>query len=77
MVLNELWDPGWQVTVDGRAATAVRANHLLRGVVVDAGAHAIAWRYEPRGMRALTIAMLLGWLATLGALLVPTKRAIA
>lgn len=77
VVLSELWDPGWQVTVDGRAATPVRANYLLRGVVVDAGPHAITWRYAPRGLWALTIAMLLGWLSVLGALAWPRREVAA
>jgi hypothetical protein len=74
LVLSELWDRGWRVWIDGVPAAPVRANYLLRGVVVPAGAHAITWRYEPAGMRALTAAMVLGWVSVLAALLWPRRR---
>jgi hypothetical protein len=48
VVLNEKWFAGWRVTVDGREATPLRANHLLRAVPVEAGAHRIVWTFEPR-----------------------------
>lgn len=74
VVLSELWDRGWRVWIDGAPAPALRANYLLRGVVVPGGTHTITWRYEPAGMRALTAAMLLGWLAVLAAALWPRRR---
>jgi len=59
VVLNEAFAPGWKVRVDGKAATPVRANYLLRGVVVGAGAHRVVWTYEPRDY--------LAWLSLWGA----------
>ncbi len=53
VVLNEIQFPGWQVTVDGKPATALRANYLLRAVRVGVGKHRIVWRFEPRGWRFL------------------------
>ncbi|MGE5181786.1 MAG: hypothetical protein ACM31C_06975 [Acidobacteriota bacterium] len=55
VVLNEIMFPGWRVTVDGRDATPVRANYLLRAVWVDAGHHTIAWRFSPAGWPSLVI----------------------
>jgi hypothetical protein len=59
VVLNEILFPGWEVTVDGRAATPLRANYLLRAVHVDAGHHTITWRFAPRGWRLLVGSYLL------------------
>lgn len=53
VVLNEIMFPGWQVEVDGRAATPLRANYLLRAVAVGPGQHTITWRFEPRRWRFL------------------------
>ena len=51
VVLDDAWAPGWSVEVDGRPASAVQANMVLRGVVVPAGEHEIAWRYRVPGLR--------------------------
>jgi hypothetical protein len=59
VVLNEIMFPGWEVTVDGHAATPIRANYLLRAVHVDAGHHTITWRFEPRAWRWLVGSYLL------------------
>jgi hypothetical protein len=59
VVLNEIMFPGWEVTVDGHAATPIRANYLLRAVRVEAGRHTITWRFEPRGWKLLVGAYVL------------------
>lgn len=53
VVLNEILFPGWRAFVDGKEATPVRANYLLRTVWVTAGRHDITWRFEPRRWRVL------------------------
>lgn len=53
VVLNEIMFPGWEVTVDGNAATALRANYLLRAVEVGPGAHTIIWSFQPPLWRVL------------------------
>jgi hypothetical protein len=59
VVLNEVDAPGWSVRIDGRPAEPVRANWVLRGVVVPAGVHDLLWEYAPRDYGA--------WLALWGA----------
>ena len=75
VVLNEIMFPGWQVTVDGEDATAVRANYLLRAVHVGAGKHTITWHFQPRLWRALVGGYLLALMIMLAAALVPRRRA--
>jgi hypothetical protein len=53
VVLNEILFPGWHVTVDGGAASPVRANYLMRAVWVKPGHHTITWTFSPRRWRLL------------------------
>ena len=64
VVLNDNWAEGWTVRVDGRAAVPLRVNDVMRGVVVGAGRHEIAWSYAVPGLR-LGVAMSLVGLALL------------
>jgi hypothetical protein len=78
VVLDDAWAPGWSVTVDGRPAHALRTDVVMRGVVVPAGEHTIAWRYRVPGLRLGALLSGLGLLALLawaGILLVRTVRA--
>jgi len=42
---------GWTATVDGRATPWLTADVLRRAVPIDAGTHAIRWRYRAPGLR--------------------------
>lgn len=51
LVLSEIWYPeGWSATIDGEPAVIIRANYILRALVVPAGDHEISFSYEPKGM---------------------------
>ena len=43
--LADLWYPDWKVTVDGRPAKLLRADHVLRAVAVPAGRHLVEFRF--------------------------------
>ncbi|MGA2835264.1 MAG: YfhO family protein [Acidimicrobiales bacterium] len=45
VVLSASYDPGWQVTVDGRAATPVMVAPALVAVHVGSGTHRVSFRY--------------------------------
>jgi hypothetical protein len=47
LVLHDLYYPGWEVKVDDRAETVLRANLLFRGVEVPAGHHRVEFTFRP------------------------------
>jgi uncharacterized membrane protein YfhO len=51
-VLADSHQPGWAVTIDGRAAHGARVDLLVRGVAVPAGTHRVEWRYATPGRAA-------------------------
>lgn len=51
VVFSEVYADGWTVTVDGKPAELLRANHALRSVAVPAGTHTIAMTYAPHSLR--------------------------
>ncbi|MGN6189917.1 MAG: hypothetical protein ACTHOE_13570 [Conexibacter sp.] len=76
VVLDDAWAPGWSVKVDGRPSRPLQADMVLRGVVVPAGTHEIAWSYRVPGLRAgaalsaLALLIAAGW----GAWLLARRR---
>ncbi len=47
LLLLDSFAPGWNVTVDGTAATVLRANALFRAVRLAPGRHLVVFRYRP------------------------------
>jgi uncharacterized membrane protein YfhO len=59
LVLLDSFDPGWQVTVDGRAAPLLRANVAFRAVALAAGTHAVEFLYRPASLeRGIALSLL-------------------
>jgi uncharacterized membrane protein YfhO len=52
VVFNDRMEEGWHVTIDGKPATSLTANYLLRGVLVPPGRHLIRWQYDAPGLTA-------------------------
>jgi len=52
LVLSDSYYPGWNATVDGRAAPVLRANFLARAVWTPAGEHTVEFGYRPALFRA-------------------------
>lgn len=50
VVLLDAYDPGWRATVDGTAATVLRANVAFRAVSASKGKHVIEMLYRPRAV---------------------------
>jgi hypothetical protein len=52
VVVSDTRYPGWKATVDGKPAVIHEVYGAFRGVVVEAGAHTVAMRYQPASVRA-------------------------
>jgi hypothetical protein len=74
VVLNDRLTSGWSVEVDGRSASPVRVNGVMRGVRVPAGAHRITWRYRTPGLTLGAILSGLALLAIVGVLIASRRR---
>jgi len=78
VVVRNAWDRGWSATVDGEPAPVLRADYLLQGIPVTAGAHEIRLTYrEPSIGRGLLLSALvwLGFAVGLGVLWWRERRA--
>ena len=66
LFLSDVFDAGWNATIDGKKTTVFRADYDFRAVAVPAGMHTIEYRYHPVGFRiglvvsALSIISLFG-----------------
>jgi hypothetical protein len=70
VVLTDLWNKGWRAYLDGQNVPVLRANHAVRGVVVQQGTHSLEFRYQPAsftwgmwasGLAGLTLLMWAGF----------------
>ena len=49
-IFSDIYYPGWQCTIDGEPADVLRADYVLRAVVIPAGKHTIAFRFDPQSL---------------------------
>jgi len=47
MMVNDRYDPDWQVTVDGKRVDLLRCNYLMKGVALSKGEHVVEFAYKP------------------------------
>ena len=47
LLLNDKYDPGWQVVVDGHSAPLLRCNYIMRGVSLMPGSHTVEFHFRP------------------------------
>jgi hypothetical protein len=67
LILLDAFDQGWTATLEsGLVLPIMRANALVRAVVVPAGIHTITFQYETPLLRAGAAASLVGTLLCLG-----------
>lgn len=71
LLLNDKFDPGWTVSVDGRPQQLLRCNFLMRGVYLPAGQHQVEFRFEkPVTTLAVSVCAIGVGFALLGLLMV-------
>ena len=78
--IADAWYPDWTAIVDGAHAEVLTADYLLRAVVVPAGRHRVAFRFESSAVRNgffLSLASLAAVLALLATDLLRRRRAPA
>ncbi len=74
LLLNDKYDPSWQVRVDGQPAELLRCNFLMRGVQLSAGPHTVEFLFKPDvGMLYVSVAAVALGLGLLGVVLVHEK----
>ena len=75
LLLNDQYDPGWRVRVDGQPAELLRCNFMMRGVYLPAGTHTVEFNFTlPHPLLYVTLAaMLLGILLGVYLLIVGRK----
>ena len=48
VLINEIYYPGWEATVDGKPVEILRADGIFRALFVPAGSHHLEFRFRPR-----------------------------
>jgi len=65
VAVNQSWDEGWRLTIDGAPAPLLRTDVSLSGFVVQAGAHQVELEYHDRW---LAVGMVVSFVAALACL---------
>jgi Bacterial membrane protein YfhO len=73
LVLSEVYAPGWAAYVDGKRVPIYATDHVLRGIPLPAGEHAVEVRYESAWLRT-GLAVTAGSLAACAVLLAVAMR---
>jgi hypothetical protein len=60
VILSDVYYPGWELTIDGRAAPIYKVNRLMRGAAVNTGTHHLVYSYRPRSFMVGRISSLIG-----------------
>jgi hypothetical protein len=77
-VFSEIYYPDWKATIDGKDASVLRADYILRALEVPAGKHTIEFRFEPKaylvGNKVTTASSWLAILVLLGSIVLSIRK---
>ena len=72
-VFSDIYYPGWRCTIDGEETDILRADYVLRAVVIPAGKHQVEFRFDPQSLHTTEavantslVALILLFLALIG-----------
>lgn len=76
LTLNESWDKGWKVFVDGKEKPVLLANAAFIGAIVEPGAQTVSFEYDPASFKTGSIVSLssIGFCCILLAIGLKTRR---
>jgi hypothetical protein len=78
LLLNDKFDPHWQVLVDGKPAELLRCNFIMRGVYLTPGAHLVEFKFTlPNDPLYVSLAAIIFGILLSGCLLVWQRRTTA
>ena len=78
LLLNDKYDPNWQVWVDGQPAPLLRCNFIMRGVSLTPGEHTVEFHFlPPAGSLYVSLAAVALGLILCGVLVVARERPAA
>jgi hypothetical protein len=60
LILNDVYYPGWRVSVDGKPEPLYEAYGVVRGVVVGKGSHTVVFEFSPWSVKLGVLLSLLG-----------------
>jgi hypothetical protein len=67
LVLSDTWYPGWEASVNGAPTPVLRANHMLRAIVVPKGLHEVRFDFRSTSIALGASVSLVGLLGLAGA----------
>lgn len=75
LLLNDKYDPNWQVRVDGKPAELLRCNFIMRGVYLPPGPHTVEFLFTPPiGALYISLAAIVVAVGLLGSLIVSKEE---
>jgi hypothetical protein len=78
LLLNDKFDPHWQVFVDGQPAELLRCNFIMRGVYLTPGSHTVKFKFVvPNRPLYISLTAIIFGIMLSGCLLVWQRRATA
>ena len=51
LVLSDVYYPGWQASIDGKATHIFQTNYVMRGVLMPSGTHVVRFEFKPISFR--------------------------